>query len=189
MIFVYDSTALGPKKSEAISMFIATVVSHLDISSKHLHIGRVTDNCPSGGNFQLSNRLSAADFTSIGVSTYSDLINKVNRTAFLPEYGGRSDATKSSILFLDSDVNGLDGSVLKAAQDLSASSDVFVVAVGNSPTIRDFARKIDSNKFLHVNTYKDLSTASDNFLNQLCYFITLNSFDYNLDYVDYVVPV
>ncbi|XP_060559248.1 cartilage matrix protein-like [Ruditapes philippinarum] len=189
MMFVYDSSALGPKKSEAISMFIATIVSNLDISSKHLHIGRITDNCPSGGNFQLSNRLSAADFTSIGVSTFSDLINKVKRTGFSSEYGGRSDSSKSSILFIDSDMNSVDGSALRAAKDLSTSSDVFVVAIGNSPTIRDFSRTFHGNKFLHVNSYNDLPSTSNNFLNQLCYFITLNSFDYSLDYVDYVIPV
>ncbi|XP_045215666.2 cartilage matrix protein-like [Mercenaria mercenaria] len=186
VMFVYDSAALGPTKSEAISQFIATIVSGLDLSSGFLHVGRVTDNCPTGGNFQLSNRLSAADFTSIGFSSYTNLIEKVRRAGFTSEYGGRDDASRSSILFVDSEMNGLDGRALSAAKELLKSSEVFVVAVGNSQTIRDFSQSFRGNNFLHVDSYNELPLTSNVFLNQLCYFITLNSVDYN---IDYVVPV
>lgn len=186
MMFVYDTAALGPAKSEVISGFISQIVSNLDLSSGYLHLGRVTDNCPTGGNFQLSNRLAAADFTSIGFSSYSNLIKKVRRAGFTAEYGGRNDATNAAVLFVDSEMNGSDGSALREAKELLGSSEVFVVTIGNSQTIREFSRSFRGNNYLHVDSYTDLPSAANTFLNQICYFVTLESVDYD---IDYVVPV
>jgi hypothetical protein len=186
MMFIYDTAALGPSKAEAISQFIATVVGGLDLWSGFLHIGRITDNCPTGGNFQLSNKLTSADFTSIGFSSYSTLLKKLRRAGFTSEYGGRDDATNTAVLFIDSDMQDSDKTALNEAKALRGSTEVFIVAIGNSPTITEFSRTFRGNNYFQVDSFSDLQTSSANFLRKLCYFFSTDFQDYN---IDYVVPV
>lgn len=183
MMFIYDTKALGVQSSEVITRFLAKIVARLDLGGGHLRVGRITDNCPSGGSFQLSNQVSALDFSEIRLPSYTDLLRKVQRTAFSSEYGGRSDATNVAVLFVDSEMTGLDDAFINEAKQMKQSSDVFVVSIGNGNMITKLSEGFQSSLQLHVNSASDLDKAVDNFIMQLCDFFTFKSLDYHIDYV------
>ncbi|KAL4227330.1 Trimeric coiled-coil oligomerization domain of matrilin [Mactra antiquata] len=186
LMFIYDTANFGPIKTDAISEFMTEVVSGLDMASGYLHVGRITDNCPTGGNFQLSDKLSAADFQSIQFSSYSNLIKKVNRAGFTSEHGGRDDASNAAVLFIDSDMSGLDDQALQEAQSLGNSSEVFVISIGRGPIINQFAQSFRGNNFFQVNSFSELRTSAKKFLTKLCYYFTIDYLDYDIQPVDVV---
>lgn len=186
ILFIYDASAMGANASHVVSQFIAAVVTNLDIASGNLRVGRITDNCPSGGNFDLSNKLTAADFKEITVSSYSNLIKKTRTLGFNPENGGRSGATNVSVLFVNSDRDEGETKTVQEAKELIKASEVFVVAIGQSPTIKNISEAMKARNILRVDALDDLNDLAGDFVNKLCYFFSLDFNDYN---IDYVIPV
>lgn len=183
MMFIYDTKALGVEASKVITEFLVRIASRLDLRSGHLHVGRITDNCPSGGSFQLSNKVSALDFSEIHLPTYTELLTKVRRSAFSSEYGGRSDAANVAVLFVDSEMQGFDDAFINEAAQLKTQANTFVVSIGNDQIVSKFIDNFNRNRQLHVNSYTDLNKAVDEFLSQLCDFFVFNAIDYDIDYV------
>ena len=122
-MFIYDTASLGDYKSREISQFLAVVVSYLDIKSGLLQVGRVTDNCPSGENFPLSNKVSPDDFSNIRFSTYSNLIKKVRKSGFSVDNNGRVDSLTLAVLFVDSEMT--DAGALQEAKAMTTTAEVF----------------------------------------------------------------
>ena len=186
VMFVYDSTSMGVKTSNAISEFLTKVVSGLDMGSGNLRIGRLTDDCPSGGNMPLSDKLSPEDFSAFTLSSYSHMLRKLRRSGFTFEYGGRSDATKIAVLFIDADMVDLDVDVLKEAKELAKTATVYVVTLGSADIVKKISGDKDFRVHMHVNPGQSLNDYSGVFLNRLCEVFSPESVDYD---IDYVVPV
>lgn len=186
MMFVYDTKALGVSASKIITEFLAKIVTRLDLSSGHLRVGRITDNCPSGGSFQLSNSVSALDFSEIRTPSYADLLKKVRRTAFSSEYGGRTNASNVAVMFIDSQMEGLDDMLLDEAKSLKNTADVMVVSIGGGDMVTKFSDNFSQSLYMHVNSYTDLDKAADDFLLKMCDYFAFKSLDYT---IDYVIPV
>ena len=185
IIFTYDSAALGEAKSHIVSLFISKIVNRLDLTGGFLRVGRITDNCPSGGNFDLSNRLSSADFAEIQFSSFGHLLNRVHRTGFSSEYGGKQGATPATVLFIDSDMEGLDTHTLHAAKDLAEDSELYVIAVGEGPMIDRFSNQISGSNFIQIHSYDLLSSIEKDFVAELCYFFSKN-YQTKIDHVEAV---
>ena len=185
LIFTYDSAALGEVKSHKISQFIAEIVSGLDIYGGYLRIGRITDNCPTGGNFDLSGRLSSADFAEIHFSSFGHLLKRIQRTGFLVENGGRQGSSPVTILFIDSDMEGLDKHTLDAAKELSEDAETYVIAIGQGPLIDRFSNHITGSNFIQIHSYDELSSIKKDFLNELCYFFDTDTHTK----INHVIPV
>ncbi|XP_052796198.1 cartilage matrix protein-like isoform X2 [Mya arenaria] len=187
MMFIYDSTSMGVRTSNAISQFLSKVVSGLDLRSGNLRIGRVTDDCPTAGNIPLSSKLTPVDFSEFQLSSYSHMLQKLRRSGFTIEYGGRQGATKLAVLFIDGNMNGLDYNIINEAKLLKAkNNNVFVVTIGNGDIISKIGSEFGQGYHMHVNDYRSLENAGSEFLSQICDFFTFDSLDYN---IDYVIPV
>jgi len=182
-MFIYDTKALGVKSSKLITEFLAKIVERLDLRSKRLQIGRITDNCPSGGSFQLSDKVSGLDFSEIHLPSYTELLKKVRRSAFSSEYGGRSGASNMAVLFVDSEMQGLDDAFINEASQMKKQANVFTVTIGNGQLIAKFADNFKISQQLHVDSYADLDKAADEFLTQMCDFFVFDALDYDIDYV------
>ena len=185
LIFTYDSAALGETKSHIISEFIAEIVSNLDLRGGFLRIGRITDNCPTGANFDLSNRLTSADFAEIHFSSFGHLLKRIHRTGFSSEYGARKGSSPVTVMFVDSDMEGLDREALHAAKTLSQDSELYVIAIGYGPIIDRFSNHITGSNFIQIHSYEALTGLQKDFLTELCYFFDTDTHTS----IDHVVPV
>ena len=169
-MFIYDITSLGKEKSTAVSVFLSAVVSKFDLLSGYLHVGRITDNCPTDVNFQLSSKITSSDFSKIRLPTFSHMIKKVALSGFTPEYGARKDSAKVSVLFIDAEMDSLDNKALHEAKNLANNTELFVVAMGHNHIIHQFSKSFDKNHFIHLNSFRDLDGAVEKTLDKLCHY-------------------
>ena len=90
-----------------------------------------------------------------------------------------------TIMFIDSDMEGLDKHTLDAAKELSQDSETYVIAVGHGPLIDRFSNHITGSNFIQIHSYEALTSIKNEFLKELCYFFDTDTHAK----INHVIPV
>lgn len=167
LLFVFDSLALGSVRSQAISQFIEKSLSDINLATDRLRVGREIENCPTG-NIPLGSALQSTDLDEVRFHTFTDMLKRVYRVKLSSENGGRANATKMVVLFVDTSQK-MNYDTFLAARALKESVDYFyVVAVGDNMYTTRFAGLAGEENSIHVANYEELSNVSDTLQNALC---------------------
>lgn len=172
LVFVYDSSHLGMKKTKKITKFVFDVTSALDMSSRKLKVGRLTENCLTGADVYLTSQQQSMDFDQINFPDFRRMIRKLAAVGFSPQYGARRHATKVAVLFLDDENENLK----QAAEEVVRLHEThsFVITVGDVDihTAAEFSSKPLNDYLVHIPSYKYLPTARTTLLQKLCNVMT-----------------
>ena len=168
LVFVYDSSQLGMKKTRKITKFVYDVTTGLDMSSGRLKVGRLTENCLSGADVYLTSQQPAMDFDQIYFPDFRRMIRKLAAVGFSPQYGARRGAAKVAVLFLDDENENLK----QAAAEITRLHEThsFVITIGDIDirTAAEFSSKPINDYLVHIPSYKYLTTAKTTLLHKLC---------------------
>ena len=167
LLFVFDALSLGSWKSQTISQFIDKSLSELNLANGKLRVGREIENCPSG-NVPLGSALQSSDLDSVHFHTFTDMLKRVHRTKLAPENGGREEAAKMVVLFVDP-VQKMNYDTYLMAGTLKGSVDSFyVIAIGENMYTSRFVRLAGEDNSIKVKTYEELLDMSDKLMGDLC---------------------
>ena len=168
LVFVYDSSQLGMKKTRKITKFVYDVTSALDMLSGRLKAGRLTENCLTGADVYLTSQMPAMDFDQIYFPDFRRMIRKLAVVGFSPQYGARPEARKVAVLFLDDENENLK----QAAAEISRLREThsFVITIGDIDmyTAAQFSSQPLNDYLVHIPSYKYLTTAKTTLLHKLC---------------------
>lgn len=167
-MFVYDSAQLGIPRTRKITKFIYDVTSTLNMDTRHLKVGRLTENCLSGADTYLSSQKPSIDFDGIDFPDTRRLIRKLASQGFAEPYGARRYAKKIAVMFLDDNMENLK----QASQEMVRlrNTHTLVVTIGDLDlfTAASFSSRPANDYIVHIPSYKYLHTAKSTLLQKLC---------------------
>lgn len=166
-MFVYDPTSLGVDKTQYITHFVDKVSQKMDVESGNIRVGRLTGNCPIHTDVPLSGTESVKALKALQLSGFGNLLFKLSRDGFSHQNGGRTEAKKIAVLFLDSDSEDL-SSAYHASKHLSDTS-VFVIYNENTVAMETALQfSLTANRMMSYSSYAQLSELQDPFLKKFC---------------------
>ncbi|KAK3608159.1 hypothetical protein CHS0354_034118 [Potamilus streckersoni] len=152
IMFVLDSNGIGTRRTFQTLSVIHDLVVQLNRSKTdrqtYTNIGILMENCHSRMDTPLSRLEDPSDFLNkmdaqLGESLGS-LIRKMRIHSFTPGNGGRPNAKKIAVIFMDADIHNSISLQLELNRTASANIEMIIVTVGkvhsNSPiesTMRD----------------------------------------------------
>lgn len=162
VLFAYDASSLGFRKSEVIGRFVYTLVSSLDLSTGKVNVGRITDNCPRYSNVPLGRDTKL--FTDLQFPGIGQLLQSMNQS-----FPTRLNVKRVGVLVVDESTTGERDAIDFIKKN--PSFDLMVIAIGDPYTTgfaADLASDPDFNYLVRVPKYSDLSTAFSQVLDKLC---------------------
>ncbi|XP_061172938.1 cartilage matrix protein-like [Saccostrea echinata] len=162
VLFAYDVSSLGFRKSEVIGRFIHTLVSSLDLSTGKVNVGRITDNCPRYSNVPLGRDTKL--FTELKFPGIGQLLKSMNKS-----FPVSSNVKRIGVLVVDESTTG----EREAVEFIKKNNnfELMVIAIGdrqNTAFAADLASDPDFNFLVRVPQYSDLSTSFSRVLDKLC---------------------
>ena len=173
LLFIYDVLSLGSWKSQAISQFITKSIRELNLVSGVLRIGREIENCPSG-NLRLGSALHPSDMAEVRFRAFPDMLKRISRQGFSVENGGRANAAKMAVVFIDAGQR-LSYDVIREMKKLKDSVEfLYVVIVGQNERLVRLATTVANGLFINVRNYDELNSVADKLMSDMCdFFFTL----------------
>ncbi|XP_045170354.2 cartilage matrix protein-like [Mercenaria mercenaria] len=169
LIFVYDAQALGSWRSQSISQFISKSVAEFSLATDDLRVGREIENCPSG-NIPIGSALHNTDLDEVRYQTFTDMIRRVTRSRMSEENGGRKDAAKMAVIFVDSSQR-MNYETFMEARKLKERVDFFyVVTVGHNMQTLHLTGLAGEGHFISVKSYEELHPLADKLMSAMCDF-------------------
>ena len=169
LMFVYDAQALGSWRSQSVSHFISKSVSEFNLATDDLRVGREIGNCPDG-NIALGSALHSTDLDEVKFPTLTEMIRRVRRGKMSEENGGRKDASKMAVLFIDSSQR-MNFVTFMEARKLKESVDFFyVVTVGHNMQTLHLTGLAGEGHFISVKSYDELHPLADKLMTDMCDF-------------------
>lgn len=162
VLFAYDASSLGFRKSEVIGRFVYTLVSSLDLSTGKVNVGRITDNCPRYSNVPLGRNIKL--FTDLQFPGIGQLLQSMNQS-----FPTRLNVKRVGVLIVDESTTGERDAIDFIKKN--PSFDLMVIAIGDPYTTgfaADLASDPDFNYLVRVPKYSDLSTTFSQVLDKLC---------------------
>lgn len=162
VLFAYDASSLGFRKSEVIGRFVYTLVSSLDLSTGKVNVGRITDNCPRYSNVPLGRNIKL--FTDLQFPGIGQLFQSMNQS-----FPTRLNVKRVGVLIVDESTTGERDAIDFIKKN--PSFDLMVIAIGDPYTTgfaADLASDPDFNYLVRVPKYSDLSTTFSQVLDKLC---------------------
>ncbi|KAL4222708.1 hypothetical protein ACF0H5_018749 [Mactra antiquata] len=169
LLFVFDAQALGSWRSQSISQFISESLSEFSLSAPELRVGREIENCPSG-NIALGSAFKHTDLDEVRYQTFTNMLRRVHRDRFSEENGGRVNASKMAVIFVDASQRMNYETFLEATR-LKESVDFFyVVTIGHNMQTLHLTGLAGEGKFISVKTYEELPLLTDKLMSAMCDF-------------------
>lgn len=172
LIFVYDAQALGSWRSQSVSQFISKSVAEFNLATDDLRVGREIENCPTG-NIPIGSALHNSDLDEVRYQTFTDMLRRVTRSRMSEENGGRKEAAKMAVIFVDSSQR-MNYETFLEARNLKDRVDFFyVVTVGHNMQTLHLTGLAGEGHFISVKSYDELHPLADKLMSAMCdYFFT-----------------
>lgn len=179
IIFAVDPLVMGDVRTNIIKEFIANTADQLDVgNNKPIRIGVFINNCPSSKDIHLNayqdkyalmQQLRSNDHV-----IENHILRKVRRRAFKRSNGGRADARRLVVTFLDGPLENPKDVFVEAQKIRKFGADIFVIAIGNEVQ-EDELKVLASGKpkehIFRVTNYETLKTAFNDFVDIICEFL------------------
>ncbi|KAL3865446.1 hypothetical protein ACJMK2_042835 [Sinanodonta woodiana] len=172
VMFVYDSSELGTKKTKLITEFVDHVTKALDMNTGYLRAGRLTENCLSRADVRLTNDQRTLSHERVQFPEFRELMRKLVSSGFQRRNGARTDSKKIAVIFLDDDLSNM----REAADEIKRlrDADTFVITIGDvDPVVSQRFNSVPMDDYIvHIPSYKYLNTARTTAIHKLCKILT-----------------
>lgn len=169
LLFVFDAQALGSWRSQSISQFISKSMAEFALGSENFRVGREIENCPSG-NIPIGSALHSSDLDMVKFPSFTDMLKRINRYRMSDENGGRKNASKMAVLFVDPS-QSMNFETFTEARRLKESVDFFfVVAIGHNMQTLHLTSLAGEGQSISVNSYDELHPLADKLMSAMCDF-------------------
>lgn len=167
---------MGQSRTEIIKEFIANTANQIDMGdSKPIRIGVFTNNCPSSKDIHLNEHGNKFTFIqelrSNNKMTKTHILKRVRRRGFTKANGGRADARRLIVTFVDGPLDNSKDVFLEAERVRKFNMDVFVIAIGNEVKeneLRKLASVRPKEHIFRVTSYDNLKISFNDFIDKIC---------------------
>lgn len=172
MMFCFDSAATGSARSKILYNFITEITDEFDMEES-MRVGIMSRNCHEHDihlDEYIEKDALVGAIHEIEFQGLSPVIQNMRKHGFKPSHGGRIEARKIVILFLDEDTEKLDFVINEAIEAKKQDIEVYVVCVGNVDTeaVRQIASEPIGRHVIKVSSYKDVPMLKEDFVNSVC---------------------
>ncbi|KAL3865706.1 hypothetical protein ACJMK2_043068 [Sinanodonta woodiana] len=179
IMFVLDSHGIGTKRTfETLSVIhdLALQLKNSKTDRKtDTHIGILMENCHNRMDTPLSRLEDPSTLLSkldaqIGESLGS-LVRKMRIHSFTPGNGGRPNAKKTAVLFMDADIHNSVSLQMEIKRTASANTEMIIVTVGNvhsNSPIESMSRDPKVKGYLNFTDYAELLLNYTRLLELIC---------------------
>lgn len=169
LLFVFDAMELGSWRSQSISQFISDSLSAFSLSAGELRVGREIENCPSG-NIALGSAFRNTDLDEVRYPSFTTMLRRVHRDRMSEENGGRVNASKMAVIFVDS-TQRMNYETFMEARNLKQHVDFFyVVTIGHNMQTLHLTGLAGEGRFISVKSYDELHPLSGKLMSAMCDF-------------------
>ena len=105
---------------------------------------------------------------------FPDMLKRISRQGFSVENGGRANAAKMAVVFIDAGQR-LSYDVIREMKKLKDSVEfLYVVIVGQNERLVRLATTVANGRFINVRNYDELNSVADKLMTDMCdFFFTL----------------
>lgn len=172
MMFCFDSAATGSARSKILYNFITEITDEFDME-KSMRVGIMSRNCHEHDihlDEYIEKDALVGAIHEIEFQGLSPVIHNMREHGFKQSHGGRIEARKIAILFLDEDTEKLDFVINEAIKAKKQDIEVYVVCVGNVDieAVRQIASEPIGRHVIKVSSYKDVPMLREDFVNSVC---------------------
>ena len=166
IIFALDALAMGKKKTQSVYKFLTEVSKDINDGDK-VHMGVVSRNC-FDDDVTLDHQNTTININNTEYEGLQHQVRRLRQTSFSPRNGGRKNAKKVAVLFIDDTFDDYDSLALEAGKaKVEDEIEVFVVAIGNDVDF-SFCGGIVSDPIgrhvIKVSSHDDLALLKDDFI-------------------------
>ncbi|VDI08206.1 matrilin-1-like [Mytilus galloprovincialis] len=174
MMFCFDSAATGTARSKIVYNFITEITDEFNMNDGDgIRVGIMSRNCHEHDihlddyiqKDELMGAINSIEFQGMG-----PILHNMRKHGFKESHGGRTEARKIAVLFVDEETEKLDFVFQEAAEAKSQGIEVYVVSIGNVNV--DVLRKIASepvgSHVIKVSSYDDVPLLKEDFVNSVC---------------------
>lgn len=173
MMFCFDSAAVGSQRSRIVYKFITELTDEFNMDDSSMRVGVTSRNCHEHDihldDYVQKDALLDA-INSIEYRGLAPVIHNMRKHAFSQSHGGRDEAKKIAVLFVDEDTDKLDFIIKEAEETKKQGIEVFVVSIGqvDISALRKIASEPVGSHVIKVSSYKDIPMLKEDFINSVC---------------------
>ena len=106
--------------------------------------------------------------------TFSDMLRRITRDRFSVENGGRTNAAKMAVVFIDAGQR-ISYDVIREMKRLKDAVDfLHIVVIGQNMKLVRLATTVANGRFISVRNYEELNSMADKLMADMCdFFFTL----------------
>ncbi|XP_021357601.1 collagen alpha-4(VI) chain-like [Mizuhopecten yessoensis] len=178
VMFGFESAAMGAYRSAHVRKLIANVTGYFgNMEDGTLQAGLLQGLC-NEKDIYLNEFKAKEDFVSdlqnVTVGGTRDILKDVKDMGYTEKNGGRQNARKMAVLFIDESTSDLDHIIDEIVQARSEGIEIFVVAIGDDLDLGNLVDVLDNpveRHLLAVSNHKDLDNVHTSYSEMLCEFI------------------
>ncbi|KAK7501649.1 hypothetical protein BaRGS_00007080 [Batillaria attramentaria] len=174
IIFVYNAAGMGNGNVNLVRQFLQHIVGEFSMTSGNVRAGVISQSCHSG-DIELDQHLRPEDFltavSSLPEPHISPLLKKLRLYGYEPAKGGRREAIKMAVIFMDDVMASPDDALYEALLLKYDDVVIHVIAVGPNYDEGQVKQLATSPSHLtKVSSYQELSTSvvRKTFLDKFC---------------------
>ncbi|XP_033750927.1 collagen alpha-4(VI) chain-like [Pecten maximus] len=174
VMFGFESAAMGTYRSAHVRNMIANVTGYFgNMDDGTMQAGLFRGIC-NEKDIHLNEYKSKDDFVSDlqnATGGTRDILHDMKDTGYAAAYGGRENARKIAVIFIDDSTSDLNRVIEEIVQARSEGIEVFVVAIGDDIDLNDLVDVLDSPPEEHLvtaSTHKNLDNIQGSFSDMLC---------------------
>ena len=171
LVFVYDSVAIGLRKGKLLRKTLIKILRDIDMNSTSTRVGVVSSYHNVDTDFKLKDfnvqKSLIRKMRRPSHSGMSKLLSRLRHHSFSTAQGGRKDAAKVAVIFLDKsvhDVRDIDGEIKRASYNFR----VILVTVDRHQKHKSAEICAINNDCMRVQNYHSLLKASQKILRLIC---------------------
>ncbi|KAL3866044.1 hypothetical protein ACJMK2_043385 [Sinanodonta woodiana] len=175
IMFVFDSMAFGYTKTMHIYKFINEIIRYMSIGSGNIRVGLISEICQntdiSLDQFSDLTKISnyVASYQTFGLAPY---IKQLRIASFDPTRGGRMNARRIAILFVEDIFENVQDVLNEAKRAKFQDIEMFVVSIGKTIT-EGYASTMCSSPvtrhLVHIPSFEVLMSYRPTVLENVCY--------------------
>ncbi|KAL3866043.1 hypothetical protein ACJMK2_043384 [Sinanodonta woodiana] len=175
IMFVFDSMAFGYTKTMYIYKFINEIIRYMSIDSGNIRVGLLSEICQNTDISinQFSDLTKLSDYiTSYQTLSLASYIKQLRITSFEPTRGGRSDARRIAILFVEGRIENAQAVLMEAKRAKFQDIEIFVVSIGKTiaeENVNTICSSPATRHFVHIPSFEVLMSYRPTVIEQVCY--------------------
>lgn len=175
VVFVFNGGSMSSQETRLVKEFISHLVGQFSMATGNIRVGLVS-RATQGEDINLEQYIRGQDFISALMNQprprFAPLLKKVRLQSFDPVNGGRHNAKKRVIVFVDDVIEDRGDALFEALLLRYESALIYVAAVGSRVSMEEMKQLATSQAYIErFDSYTDLAenaTKRKEFLDKFC---------------------